>query len=429
MGNRQHVCGKCGQVGHNRRTCGKTAPAQPRRPRLTAPGPNTTPEPADTLTHTIRTIENDHTLHNKAEKTGDTDTAPPAPQDEPAATTAETGTETLTAEDLETWWMLASDKDGKRRKENIPPGKTQPRYDASKDWTPDDTERLRTIVLLAEQQGTSPKNLKKFLNRFGVKARVMLAAQPGLPNLTLAVLATDTSSTVRENVAKRIDIPAPILNQLADDPKYDVRVEVARNTTTTTTTDTLDRMFDNLKHLPHPSTSPRSSEGELENALVKHPNSSPHIHTRFITSTAPFTVDAAIQHPDTTAEELETVTRTWGYDSAPFASALQHPHMPTHLLEKYCREKKGAYPIFYALKHSNISAETIQEHYLNPSSEKHLPEKRIPYENMVMFAIASNPRTPDHILTTLAANKENRHPFSTQNKAQETLAEKHAEKL
>jgi hypothetical protein len=369
---KQPCCSRCGQPvagGHNRRTCGKT------------------PAPPSTVAAPARA--------RRTQGRGKKDEG-----------------DALTAGNLETWWNLTNGKTSKNSGTTPPGG----------EWDKGDTRNLLAMVSAAAEQGISARTLRKFLNRFGVEARTDLAAEPALPLPAIHALAGDTSPSVRRTIAWRGDIPAPVAETLAGDANYSVRAELAANPTTPPPA--LDIMFDGLEHLPKPQQKSHYSEGLLENRLASHPNSSARIHAHFLTSVFVATAKSAVEHPRTTAGEIEHMVNRWGYYTEVFTAALKHHNTPAHMLAEYCMKHPDHHNICYALENPNIPTSTIEYFYPNPPETSNLFDY-YQHRNRVISAIAGNSSTPDSILTEIASG-DGHTSWDIVRRARETLSAKHA---
>lgn len=159
-------CGKCGQVGHNRRTCGKNV-AVPESPVLAAARKQTAPSvpAASNIGETFTAYRNTSRQKNVAGE-----------RKEPEK-------ETLTAQEVETLWFLTSGRTGKLVK-----GQTYTYKERENLWTKDDNAALSTMLETVMRQGTAEKELHKFLRTFSAKALDRLAYTATTPPQILGLL-------------------------------------------------------------------------------------------------------------------------------------------------------------------------------------------------------------------------------------------------
>lgn len=188
-------CGRCRQPGHNRITCGKTAPAVTPTP---PPRPSTKPQAAG----------------------GE----PPAPLD---------------LDDIHTWWMLISGNTGKRGR------KTR-----RTTWVEDDHTKLVEMLHQVLAQGTPTPVIKKFLGLFGLNAIKKLASGDGTPPSILSLLMEGKHRREISNIiARRQDagtFPAYLRNKMLLNHNIGTRNIFLRNTTVPALTrDDIQHMWNN----------------------------------------------------------------------------------------------------------------------------------------------------------------------------------------
>lgn len=298
----------------------------------------------------------------------------------------------MTAEDIETWWLLTSGRSGKQKgvtKEyRLSP--TSPAYthrENEVEWTQRDNDQLLSMVNTAVAQNTSARALKKFLTFFGAYAKTGLAdTTHTLPTPVFAILAKDSSVRVRETLARRNDLPEPLFDVLAADKNYQVRAELARNPKTPARL--LRKMFDERNTLPRPQRRFWGSEGALEDALAQNPNIPEKVHKHLLGTKKGFTQARILSNPLTTSDDIADVWNT----SRKLSDSSYNAIMGNTKTPKWILEEHGIKLI--ATRWRKISW-----------GEEH-----------TLLAIASNPSTPLHLLNKI-------HQFA-QNSSPETLIRK-----
>ena len=349
---KQYVCGKCGQVGHNRRTCGKTIPT-PNTPTSQSPPPHPQSSPTSTtldLDEAIRVLRGDTTEPAaepvaepvaEPEPTPETETAlEPAVALEPeTVTVAEPVVETMTAEDIETWWMLTSGKNGKRQLDEKRRYGTLHRR-ATVTWDDEDTDRLITMLNLAITQGATPKAIRKFLNYFGTEARTRIAQDERTPERVLAVLTKDPSTTVRQTLALRPDLTANLTETLSSDKDYLTRLRIAKRRNVPG--DVLEKIFrEQEQKKPTPTNLKYRAGYNLTYVIAAHPNTPAHLRQEFLTSDKKDYVRNALNNPNTTADEIVVAwernkNNSYGYVAE---GIMKHPNTPSPVLAEYLEER------------------------------------------------------------------------------------------
>lgn len=209
---KNNVCGMCGQVGHNRRTCGKTYPQ-----------PQKTPKPAYPVTQSIETGGEpsgwNRTFAALEEKTKNFTPHPPPIQAE--ETFPPTSDSVFTAEELSTWWLLANEEYPKKKR-HLP----EIQHDA---------QQLKMFLQTIPEntiEMTSPVVWREFLQKFPQKVREYAVGESKKQETTsayLSILAHDPDSTVRWWVAENHNTSPAILKILSTDVAEDVRLEVLYN--------------------------------------------------------------------------------------------------------------------------------------------------------------------------------------------------------
>ena len=390
MSNKQYVCGKCGQVGHNRRTCRKTAPAPAPPPRPVPPQLKPSQPDLNSLNEAVRALR------------GDT------PEAEPVV-------ETMTAEDIETWWILASGKTGKRRIEEGTPGHHHTRT-IIVDWYNADTDRLLTMLNLAVKQKTSPKALKKFLNHFGAEAKTHLAYDNQTPETVLLILAKDPSPRVRRTLTAREHLTTNLITILASDKDHLVRARTAKHRETPGPI--LEKIFqeqDTKEGNPRITNRP---ENDIDSIVAAHPNLPTHQRQKFLASERKNLIRCALANPNTTADDIAAVWKKHKNDKHGniIESILKNPKTTTPILDEYVEQKiftnetnphtysTSTSTLYETCQHKNMSPETLHRiaHHITNN-----PEANKKFATTVPFGIINNPNTTNTTLQFLAENYHN----------------------
>ena len=239
-----YVCGVCKKEGHNKRTCksGKNV-----HPNVSISEQRTSPRPSKDTTITksnligrwddyIQKVTTEPVHKNGAES-----------EDNSVDTQVADGGYSLG--ELETYWILKNGEDGKRKIVHYQGQYSGYSYRAPAEWGDKETEELFKFVneVYKEAPSTQTAVWAKFFKNFGAEAKHALlrrykyptgyAREKGSPlNSTplplpfFAVFAKDPSKAVREVLAKAHGLPFPVAKILAEDKNYDVRVELALNT-------------------------------------------------------------------------------------------------------------------------------------------------------------------------------------------------------
>ena len=400
MLNEQYVCSVCGKLGHNKRTCGKTVPTRPQHPhRPPQPEPAGVDE-AGTLADAIRILG------------GDPPTVPtPTPEtvpEEPLTATQEPVVETMTAEDIETWWMLTSGKTGKRHIEvNRVYG--VPHKVAVVNWGKEDTTKLLGMLDIAVEQGTSARALKKFLNFFGVAAKKSLAEDERTKPAVLLILAKDPSVSVKKTLAERKKLPSSIMTILASAQNYETRLALAYHRDAEE--EVLTKMYQELdtrpKFNPHKKLNDWNS---LCSVIAKNPNLSASLRQEMLDSDDRSKVSSVLKNPAVTAEELNRVWQKQKTARSFFLDRIIcHPNTPPEILDDFLDEvlfssspatSVNRQRVSSVCQHPNMSPATLDKavrHVVsNPNSV---------HSTNVSYGVARSDNTSDETLRWMLRQK------------------------
>lgn len=177
-------CGKCGQSGHNRRTCGqqKTSPA----PTLhyTRPPNPVVPQTVAEVFRQLEQLDPQQSIAPQKEP-GCPETAPPNLPEE-----------SFSAKDLQTWWRLSSPQMKRHYLED------------------DELDNLIQLYVTAEKCGTPVEELAKFFSTVEQYGKEQLAEREDCPASLVDILAEDTSSSVKRAVAERNDLSETTVKKL-----------------------------------------------------------------------------------------------------------------------------------------------------------------------------------------------------------------------
>lgn len=263
-----YQCSQCGQKGHNKRTCATTN-------RTAVPfGKNKTPQKSR-KTHTkvvgeqqltsrnIITMWDSYIANKENEKECAND------QLHTAEESSSPKVEPYSEVELETLWMLTSDKDGKRKKGE---GKYD-RWGRNTIWDENSTHQL--VEMVQEACKVSPETTtaawNKFFKNFGTEAKTKfldahaktlqtrnaekinildfsdknsetLEEKPELPVKLFPIFAKDTSPVVRQTLAKMVNMPPEVATILSEDKRAEVVVALSGNPHVET--ETLDRIVE-----------------------------------------------------------------------------------------------------------------------------------------------------------------------------------------
>lgn len=319
-----YKCGRCGHTGHNSRTCGKVfSPHAQTTRKAKKPPPQKTfsPLPGATISDVLQKVEN-------------TKTVPEQPFVEPIV-------ETMTAQDIETWWLLASGRSGKqvrveRTYQPSPRSRAYTYRENEVEWADTDTRLLLDMVKTATAQGTSKGALKKFLTFFGAHAKTELAKTSEiLPAGLCCVLAEDKSVNVRAQTAQRGDLPQQAYDLLADNDNVPVRTALAGNSTTPVAV--LRKLYDEKKMRPYLAY---SYGGTLEEALARNPNCPDDIHQYFLHRSEQRTLTAAaVSNPRTRDEDVAKVWEECRKDLTSnqeiCRAIMERKSTPAHIITEY----------------------------------------------------------------------------------------------
>ena len=404
MLNKQYVCSVCGKLGHNKRTCGKTVPTRP------PVHPHRPPQPeldtgagvgeAGTLADAIRILGGDpQTVEPSAVLSNPT---PVTVVEEPLTATQEPVVETMTAEDIEAWWMLTSGKTGKREIEEKDFHGWKYRQAVS-NWTETDTDNLSAMLNVAVEQGTSARALKKFLNFFGAAAKKSLAKDERTKTAVLLILAKDSSVSVRKMLAERDTLPLPIMTVLSSDQNYETRLALAKRTDVEKTV--LTKMHQEYETRPKLAANKRrTTSNSLRHVIARNPNLSISLRQEMLNSTDALEVYSALGNPATTAEEISQVWKkhrqnTRGYV---FTGIINNPNTPAEVLDDFLNDNLFAssqpkYANRYvssACAHPNASPAMLDKVIRHIVSN---PELKI-YSTNVPYSIANSRKTSEETL-------------------------------
>lgn len=246
-------CGRCGQVGHNRQTCGRVSSDKAQRKRVRG---KSGAEPARSAKK-VGTLDDVWERIRPAGKVS-------ADGDVPA--------EGMAADEFDTWWQLAgSGRDGKVEK---PVGGWGMNRSKPPVWDENDTDKVMSILkVAAKNTNVRPAAAKNFLSRFGAAAKVEMAMRDDLPLVFLVALSKDPSVGVRWRIAEREDTPSEVLAMMARvEKKHAVSIVLAGNPNTPV--ETLKEMFHRREWYAQqePSFSGVDTEGSVANSLLGNPN-------------------------------------------------------------------------------------------------------------------------------------------------------------
>lgn len=389
-----HKCSRCGEQGHNRRTCGNAPFLTVRNTARELPKTANLEEDAGAATVNDIFAEFrklvDYAGGENFSDTGDdtgtvTETATVEAEDDSdaAAMVEEEGTSDagMTVDEMRTWWALSSG--GKT-------GKTNEKHGGTVTWTEKDTECLTNILNTAVRQNTSPAELKKFMKSFGVKASVDIAREPDIPDEVVSILAKHSSFWVKRAVLQRESLPENILYITCADPEPQVREYVLGRHTLSE--DMLQLMWDTPfrktpTSLGSASRAGAASETSCRVMILESQNCPAGILSEqaWKASTPDgikerVAVSAALRNPHTPQETLTevyyTVKEKFPGRKSFLASILGNSSTPVHVLEDALD-----YPSRYSLR--------------NPT-----PEKLLDYydRNDTVNAALSNVNIPGHLI-------------------------------
>lgn len=394
---KNYVCSKCGQSGHNRRTCGKPVPAAAGKPTLPASAPSTVSQPAPTATITdaIRTLSSE-------------------PE---TVTVAEPVVETMTAEDIETWWILASGKTGKLEKVTLTNFAGWKSVATVAQWSPDDTTALLDMLDVAVKQNTTPRTLKKFLNFFGAAAKKSLAADKRTGPKILAILAKDSSAGVRQTVAENMHLPDSIAMMLAEDKNYNVRLSLTSNKVAVQS-HVLEKIFREQDNYP-PAHTPKSGylRQDILFALAFNPNTPDNVHNELLASKNLLLVAEAVQNLRTTETQLEDVwNRHWENNESIRRNVLRHRNVEVKVVESFIDRmaEKSASPQGnfdddgYSLYLTTADERISPEHLNTLSKILQARGSTMLHRNTLAMGIVKHPHTTDEALHRLIETEQGR---------------------
>lgn len=223
---RRYRCGKCGNTGHNARSCG-TAPSTP-------PRADTSPQTGHKRPLTpLRDTQSEAGRFSPVQQAYgivDGSEASDSSTDRNNSEVAEA--ETLSAEELFIWWELHSGGTGEpptslgwTQREGGIPGQVEKFYSFLNNITNGENHpRFKKFTTTGDVIET--EELKRFLAKFSLDFRRHVAMEidyrtdsedPNVPYEVVVALAADSSSRVREHVALNKTTPGDILVTLASD--------------------------------------------------------------------------------------------------------------------------------------------------------------------------------------------------------------------
>ena len=388
-------CGKCGKVGHNVRTCGKST--HPHTPPLSG---NTSRNISSSPHHVVKNAQNGKGIDEVVEHLGNLTN--PASNDD---------AHLYTVEDLETLWEIQSGRYGVHTDHM---GITIPAENGENiatQWETGDTLALVELVhtmTASDEVDISVEQWGKFLYKFSNNARANLVAgflksstyheKPNFPKYTLPpqifyALQNDPHPQVRIHLARSRGIPENVALKLVKDPHADVFVETLRNK------DVTGKVLEKGLHVADRSEESTPSERDWTNrvdrkgwknanhraheAISTHPNltqniikiykerndsqqedyypynlaiSNPNLDTTHVTEV--FT--QALKKRDMAQAELDTMKRTpppravWDpvqareneldgevrRNNAKLRSATSNPNLPAHLFTQFVNPQR-----------------------------------------------------------------------------------------
>lgn len=375
-------CGRCGTVGHNRRTCGTF-------PRKADNVPSPRPHPiVPPVKKNQKPVSNLDFLWEQVRP----DKVPPHP-----GTVTDSSANPATAEELETLWILSSSgRTGKREQtvESLSQTRTT--------WEEEDTATVMSILRVVDDDGAfSVVDAKKFLKNFGAEAKAKIAAHNDTPLVFLIALAKDPAVQARVSVAARRNLPLPILTELGKDKSHTVRNMIAGNATTPVSV--LTGMYENVKHLHQ---RPDTDEIAEMYWLLENPNF-PTACVEDVANTAQHYSAwfQALNHPRCPSSVLE---RAWSRSAhhpngfnVPIArlsstvrekmSILRNPNCPEHLIDEGIADPDYRLALWV---NENLPEDKADELWTACANTPHM-RGSITYE--VLLHVASNPNLPQHI--------------------------------
>ena len=334
-------CGKCGQVGHNRRTCGHSPQTFPTRSTTKTVNVNNSP-PLNTHTLTEALNAYPHLWEEK-----------PPPETSHNLTVTKPEADEYTPEDLETLWALRNGKEG--LEEGID------------GWSSQDTQQLCELVHMIHtaQPNLSPTLWKKFFTHFsiGPKLRFLVChknaptvqidttdainyeivktdssspfsntpsqpavvEQPKIPPVIAEAMCLDELPLVKEELAKKSDLPESVQQLLAQENDPYVLISLAQNMTISSTT--CHAIFSKINELAETRSVSKVSDENLKTIRI-----------------------AIAAHPSIGEEQLVSMIR--GEESGKFqhdweegvlSGIYQNPHLPKNVLIEQYRKHHARY--------------------------------------------------------------------------------------
>lgn len=308
----------------------------------------------------------------------------------------------MTSDEMETWWMLAGGKTGKRQPSEPTGGAFYwwSRKRRKIDWAETDTDQLIQTVDIAVAENATPRELKKFLATFGTAARMNLAQHPRLDPRLLPVLAKDASPTVREKIAHRIDLPEPIIRLLATDKSSDVRAIVLANPNIAEAT--INLMFE---HGNDRTTGKKANSRTVWQKVLSHPKLSRKYREEALCTFPPGTAAYVFENPGLTAEEIEqywTKLHTEGHKipSNMLYYMLEDSRTPVSVLEGFTQEsirQNFIHPYSFdklqkVFKNNDVSTETATK-VIDYAAAGNM--RGMPYTKYTWAKIVSHPNITD----------------------------------
>lgn len=316
----------------------------------------------------------------------------------------------MTAEDIETWWILASGKTGKLEKVTFTNFAGWKSVATVAQWSPDDTTALLDMLDVAVKQNTTPRTLKKFLNFFGAAAKKSLAADKRTGPKILAILAKDSSAGVRQTVAENMHLPDSIAMMLAEDKNYNVRLSLTSNKVAVQS-HVLEKIFREQDNYP-PSHTPKSQylRQDILFALAVNPNTPDNVHNELLASKNLLLVAEAVRNLRTTETQLEDVwNRHWENNESIRRNVLRHRNVGVKVVESFIDRmaEKSASPQGnfdddgYSLYLTTADERISPEHLNTLSKILQARGSTMLHRNTLAMGIVKHPHTTDEALHRL----------------------------
>ena len=382
-------CSRCGKQGHNRRSCGKPAPAgfvtggKNRGVSKVSPAKSGKVNSLDVLWDKVR--ERDGGGGSVGEGAG---------------------VDGFTLDEFDTWWHLTSSgRDGKA-------GKGKSSYDRKNPlWTANDTLKIMEILReAAKSPNVRPAAAKKFLSQFGAEAKLSIASRKDLPLVFLVALSKDPSVYVREKIALRKDTPAGVLEMMwMVETKESVAASIASNEKTPA--EVLKYMFQRRDvYRNKNSFSVSYSEGAVADALLRNPNLPSDCVAVGFTSSSFRTFCSALRNPHLPADVLEAewnASFTTGHKGMSPVKRLEYrgaiagnPNCPEKILWKIAQGEGGHRAAAEMWNNPNISERAAQRAW-----DRETRSGRFCPTPVIISAIAQNENVPYWIIEKAYENK------------------------